>query len=581
MARLTSFVVLVMPALALAGMRGRPSPGAAVQAVQTQLQAAGDQDSAAHDKAGCFCQTNLADKQQTVENMQEQITGMSHDIVEKSAKITQLDLEVKQHQSEFEESSSSLATAEALRKKEAEKYADDEATHTSSIDSLQQALAALKNPHGSRDAALIAIREVTRRSNNADILQAQRVLKNGASQPAGAITGVMQRMLNSFNTNLQGMRDDEIEAKSRHDGLVSAKSSEIAAQKRFVLTKNQRLASTKVAVNFKKDIQGHSSKVLDANIQLLNTLKQICQRNDDSFEARQKSLQAELTALAGAQVDLAGAQLLSVSSTSRGDGSEAICSIASEFREKEWRAKARSACEKAKAGTNPDAADVVESLESDVKEAQNNAKKKQEDCTEEVHGSQMAASVAESQESAEANVVGDTQRDSEEQMAALTAQSDGAAKAKTDFAQITSTEKEAFQALRVATSRGKEVLNDAANREAGRAAAGKIAEATGEGEKLMATVDEFVAANDADAQQLASQLDAVQMVARKALIPLRLQKADSEEAGIAITEEHDSRAHARKPTCNSGALAAEVSRLSGYRAKLGKAAEGLAWESLR
>ena len=37
---------------ALAGVRGRPSPSAAVQAAQQQLEAAGDKDAAAHDKAG-------------------------------------------------------------------------------------------------------------------------------------------------------------------------------------------------------------------------------------------------------------------------------------------------------------------------------------------------------------------------------------------------------------------------------------------------------------------------------------------------------------------------------------------------
>eukprot|EP00427_Karlodinium_veneficum_P020659 CAMPEP_0169102734 /NCGR_PEP_ID=MMETSP1015-20121227/22328_1 /TAXON_ID=342587 /ORGANISM="Karlodinium micrum, Strain CCMP2283" /LENGTH=579 /DNA_ID=CAMNT_0009163861 /DNA_START=71 /DNA_END=1807 /DNA_ORIENTATION=- len=579
MDRLACFVLMAMPLAAFAGVRGRTSPGAAVQRAQEKLQAAGEKDGAAHDKAGCFCQTILTEKQQIVENMQQQLTSLSHDIDEQTAKIAQLDVEVKQHQQELESNSNALASAESIRQKDQEQFTDEEQLHTQSIDQLQNALAALKNPH-STDAALITIREVTSRTKGRQqlvLLQAQKGLRFGSASSPAEITGIMQRMLTSFNKNLQGMREDEIAAKTRHEGLVAAKSSEISTQKKFITEKNRRLATTKVSVNFQSQIQTRSQKVLDSNVQLLSTLKQMCQRNDESFEIRKRILQTEYTALSGAQAEIAGAQLLSVSGTSRGDGVTAICSIPPEFQEKKWRDQANAACDKAKAGLKQDAADAIEALELDVKEAQSEVSRQQDACTEEIHGAQVEASAAASRQSTEANFVDSEQKDAQEQIDAMTAQSEGAVKAKADFAQVVASQNEAFQALRVATSSGKDILNAASNSAGGKAAQGKIAEAIGESEKLMAAVDDFVAANDKDVEQLAAQFDAVQLAAGKALIPLRLMKADSEEAAIAIKEESKSSAHAMRPNCDAASLAAEVSKLNAYRSKLGKAAESLAW----
>jgi hypothetical protein len=579
MVRLSCFLLFALLAMARGGMvRGRPAIGAVVQAAQQEWQTVGEKDQAAHDKAGCFCQTNLAEKQQTVESLQSQLTGLSHDIDEQNAKISQLDVEVKQHSEELDSSSGALATAEALRKKDNEKFVDDEQSHTQSIDSLQSAIDAIKNPHSSGDS-FIAIREVAKRAKDGQVafVQLQHRLKTmGSSNPA-EITGVMEHMLNSFSTNLQSMRDEEVEAKKRHEDLAAAKRSEISSQKKHVMEKTQRLAKTKVSENFKEQIQARSQKVLDANVQLLNELKQICQSNDESFEARHEIQGNLITTLAGAQVDIAGAQLLSVSGTSRGDGIGDLCLIAAGLQEEDWRSQAKKACEKAKAGAKQDAADAIEALEADIRQAQNEVSRKQDDCTEEIRSAQTEAGVAAREESAEADYVGSSQKDAEDQIAALQAQADGAEKAKAVYEQVTATRKEAFQAMRVATSH----LKQASDRASGSAASGKIGEALAEAEKLMAAADGYDGDSDKASQELAGLLRAVQTVAGKAMIPLRLMKADSEEAAISIKEDHESRAHARRPTCDANKLASEVARFKGYRDELGKAAESLAWASLR
>jgi len=567
---------------------GRPSPSAAVQAAQDQLQAAAKTDEEAADKSGCFCQTNLAAKQQTVENMQEQLTQLSHDIDQSTARNSQLDIEIKMHKDELDTSTSALATANALREKDLAKFQDESQGHTQSIDQLQQALSALSFSQLSssialtKHRALIAVRKVARRVTGGmqrkQLLRFQRSL-GGKSDPA-VVSGVLKQMVGTFSRDLQGLKDDEIQAKNRHEGIVSAKTQEIMSQKKGMLGKQQRLAKSKVTLGFNKQINERSGPLLDANIALLNTLKQVCKRSEDSFTARRDAVQAEIEALSASQAALAGASFLSVGGREQGDGVEKLCAASIEIQEQSWKKQAQAACKQARQGSKPAAADAVESLESDIREAQDEAARKQDDCMRDVQGAQNAASNAASQQSAEANFVGSEQQSSEEQLRELTSQSENADKSKAAYGEVVAAQQKAAQAFRVATSQGQESLKNAAGR-AAVPAASKINEAISQSQKLQTEADNFVGGLDAQAQELSGECDAVRAAAGKVMIPLRLMRADSEEDAIAIKENGDARIHAMSPKCDAGALGAEVAKLKGYRSMLGKAAEGLAWESLR
>lgn len=584
MVQLSWPLLLIGFTLASAGSRGQPSPSAAVTAAQEQLQAAAKEDEAANDKAGCFCQTNLAEKQQTVDSMQGQLTQLSHDIDETKARMSQLDIEVKMHSDELETSTSSLSAAEAIRQKDSEKFAEESQIHTDSIGQLQSALNAIEG-HGSVDAALIAVRRVTRRVKGhlqkGQLQQFQQRLR-GKNSPE-QVSGVLRHMVTSFSRDLQQMKDDEVTAKNRHEGIVAAKNQEIKSQRKHMLGKQQRLAKAKVSSGFNQQVKDRSEKLLSANVQLLNSLKQICQSSTDSFTARRDYVQAEIEALSGAQAELAGAALLSVSQHARGDGSEKICMAAIEIQEKSWKERAQAACKQAKqsdTASKQGAADTIEELETDIREAQDEAARKQDECMTDIRGAQEEASSAAKADSAEANFVGSEQQGVEEQLQDLSSQSQNADKAKSDYDQVTLAQQKAVQALRVATSRGKEILTNAAGR-AEPPAASKINEAINDSEKLMKEADGFVSNMQSTKQEFAGLWDQVRMAAGKVMIPLRMMKANSEEDAIAIKENGESHLHAIAPKCDAATLSAEVAKLKNYRSVLGRAAESLAWESLR
>jgi len=134
-----------------------------------------------------------------------------------------------------------------------------------------------------------------------------------------------------------------------------------------MLGKQQRVAKSKVTLGFNQQIKERSGPLLDANIALLNTLKQVCKRSDDSFTARREAVQAEIEALSASQAALAGASFLSVAGRLQGDGVEKLYAASIEIQEQAWKNQARAACKQAREGSKPAAADSVESLESDIR----------------------------------------------------------------------------------------------------------------------------------------------------------------------------------------------------------------------
>merc|ERR1719440_1593014 len=156
--------------------------------------------------------------------------------------------------------------------------------------------------------------------------------------------------------------------------------------------------------------------------------------------------------LSSAQAELAGASFLGVAAHAKdeGDGSEKICSVAIEIVEKSWKEKAQSACQQARQGdtaSKQGAADTIENLESDVRQAEDEAARKQDDCSNEHKTAQDDAAVAAKEDAAEANFVGSEQQESETQIQDLTTQGEHADNAKSDYVQVISGQQKAVQTM--------------------------------------------------------------------------------------------------------------------------------------
>ena len=109
-----------------------------------------------------------------------------------------------------------------------------------------------------------------------------------AGQSPDMVYGVVKQMKATFSEDLEDMRTQEATASERHEGLVDAKSQEIAALKKQLMDKKSRLAKSKVQGANRAQQKERSEKLLDAQSEVLGSMRELCQRNEESFEARDR-----------------------------------------------------------------------------------------------------------------------------------------------------------------------------------------------------------------------------------------------------------------------------------------------------
>lgn len=571
----------VLPGGLAVSTRGAASPAKVLGPISAKTSAEGDQDKDAFDKVACWCKTNLAEQERVVSDMGQDIEMLGHDLAAQSAGDMVLDSQLKSHEEELANSLNSLDTVKAIRDKDHQKFQETEQSQTQSLKSLDGALEALTNGR-SPDLSLAQLRSLARKQPKG--CRATSLLQQLGGQKAGQspdmVYGVVKQMKATFSEDLEDMRTQEATASERHEGLVDAKSQEIAALKKQLMDKKSRLAKSKVQGANRAQQKERSEKLLDAQSEVLSSMRELCQRNEESFEARQEARQGELVALSSAQAELAGAQLLSVGARGMGGGVDALCSAALEITDKAWRARAKEACEKGRAGAAQDAADATESLTSDLRAAAKEAAKEKEECSQSIQDAKNEFADASQRQEAEAGEISSDKSTAESQIEAINQQASRAEKAKADLAEGRGAQHEVLQSIRMSSVHAVELLKRAAGASGG-AAAGKINEAIALNEKLSEAANVYDQQAAADVEQVDGLLDKMRLAAGKALIPLKLLKADSEEDAVKLHEENKELAHAAAPQCDVSALAAKTQTINGYIAKLGDAAESLAYDALR
>lgn len=590
-------LLVIVIAVAQAVKSRSPKLSSTLQAVQESLQAEGKKDDAAYDKVACWCQNQIAERQQTNEKMQQQHDVLQHDIEEETARTSRIDLELGSHEDELDASVTTLHEASALRNKEAEKFHESETSHMQSISQLDQALEAINRNHASELALSLvqsaALRHVRVGMASSQLTKLKMQLQGRALNSPEVVRGVIQQMKTMFNEDLRDLRDSEITAKEHHDSITAAKKQEIDSLKKQIMEKKQRSATTKVVLGHKKQFLERSEKLLDINMQLLVSLKTSCTRSDENHQQRQEVQQAALPALSAALAELAGVGFLGLDKAAGakqhqqvlGDGVELVCGAAREiFEEKAWKAKVQAACKKAQAGgvaALQDAADDVESLEDEIKGELEGVRQEQSECERTAHEAEADASARAQQASAEASFIGSEKAATASEIQDAESQAAGAEKAKTDLLKLRSAQHSVMQDWALALTHDVELLRKSRTAGGNGPAAVRIEEAEEKVKKLMAVIATFDKEADADVQHMSALLDDVQRAASKVLIPLRLMHADSEEAAVAIDEEADATSHPSQPKCDAASLRSREQLLSGHVHRLSTAAARLSMEALR
>lgn len=588
--RLTALLWLLGPPPASA-VRSReaglaPSLGARLQKVREILESEDDQDKKVSERMACWCKTGLAEKRRYAEDLSQQSDSLLHEVQAKTAENARLATELEQHRAELQDSEESLSKAAAIREKAARKFSEEHTLTSQSINQLDGALEALRSSHGHELSVVQQMRRLldgSRQAKQGSMLQLRRRL-DSASSPQ-VVYGVLKQMRQTFEANLKDMQEDDSLMKSRHDELSQAKAQEIETIKRQVAAKQQRVAEGGLHVSRQKEVMERTGKLLEATRTLLSAMDKACDGSDKASQERQTLRQQSLVALSAAQAELAGAQLLATSAAqgrASGGGPQDLCLLASSLSEQRWRERAQAACAAAKAGRTQEAAEAAEGLEEDIKQAVESTSSELEQCGR-AH-QELASQHARAAEEADvrARVIGSTKHGADSQIDEVEAQAGLCQKAKTELSEIRQATQAMLHSIQADAGRIATLLR-AASSSAPTLAVTKLNEVTAGTEKLAQAAASFGGSSERDAQEVGAALDGALQAASKALIPLRLIRADAEEAAASVHEEQERSAHtaSKGPACDSAALSAKVQRLQGHVKSLEDATVALAWGSLR
>merc|ERR1719379_2333014 len=226
-------------------------------------------------------------------------TALAKPISNAETKIPQLESSIKE----------AIATAKALREKEAGAFAKESSDFETNIAALTKAIAALEKGMAGSFLQTSTASVIRRLSITVDISEADRdvlssflsVRQGDEAQYApqsGEIVGILKQMLDTMEKDFADCKAKEEAAVKSFDEMMAAKTKEIEALTAAVEAKLTRLGEVGVEiVNMKEDLDD-TKKSLEEDKKFLADLEENCEKRKKEYEIVVKTRAEELLALA-------------------------------------------------------------------------------------------------------------------------------------------------------------------------------------------------------------------------------------------------------------------------------------------
>merc|ERR1719181_986847 len=264
-----------------------------------------------------------------VKDAEEKIDMLETKIAELTALSAKLTEEIQNLEKDIEGYQAALEQATAIRKKELAEFQAEEKDMLEAIGALKAAIEVLSKhhtswlqmpqPHLVRVAATLQ-REMQKHASlldgllthsqrrlvlsfvqaPADYFDAAPTFKQSYAPQSGQIFGILQQMLETFETNLAAAQKEEQAAQKAYEELKASLEAEIAAAQELKDKKEAELADTdEKNAAAKVELEDTKAK-LSADAKYLMMLKEKCSLTDKEWEERQKTRQLEMEAVSKA-----------------------------------------------------------------------------------------------------------------------------------------------------------------------------------------------------------------------------------------------------------------------------------------
>merc|ERR1740121_253904 len=278
-----------------------------LQNMQTKVTEEGKKEKELFDRFMCYCKTGTGDLEQAIDAAETKIPQVEKGIAETLALLKQLEDDLAQHKQDRADAKEALASATALREKEAAAFAKESGDLTTNIQALTKAIKVLSDgAYGSflQSTSVGAIRRIAvdAEMSSADRDLLTEFLSQGQGEgyvpQSGQIIGILKQLKDTMEKSLADVNAAEEAAIKSFEGLAAAKSKEIQANTDAIEAKTVRHGETGVAiVNLKEDLDD-TQKALAADKKFLADLEKNCAAKQAEWDERSKTRSEELIALA-------------------------------------------------------------------------------------------------------------------------------------------------------------------------------------------------------------------------------------------------------------------------------------------
>jgi len=213
---------------------------------------------------------------------------------------------LKQHKANVVEAKKTIATATALREKEAAAFAKESSDLKANIAALGKATAAIESGMAGsflQNAAATAI--LQRITLDADMSSPDREMLSaflsqgqGYAPASGSIVGILKQMTETMEKTLAEVTATEEESIKTFDALMAAKKKEIEANTAAIESKLERVAQVGLEITEMQEDLDDTTKALAEDKKFLAELEKGCSTKEAEWAERSKTRADEMLAIA-------------------------------------------------------------------------------------------------------------------------------------------------------------------------------------------------------------------------------------------------------------------------------------------
>merc|ERR1719343_161935 len=273
-----------------------------LQNMVKKVEAEGEKEKELFEKYMCYCKTSGGDLAKSISDAGTKMPELEADIKEKTAKKAQLDEDIKQHQADRAAAKEAMASATALREKEAAAYAKESSEDSANIAAIEKATAAIEKGMGSAflqtNTASILLHLAEKRQEEELVSFLSGTQSEDYAPASGQIVGILKTMHDEITKDYAEEKAAEEAAIKAYDELMAAKTKEVNALTKAIEEKMTRVGELGVEIAQMKNDLGDTAEALEDDKKFLADLEKNCAKKSEEWEVIVKTRNEELLALA-------------------------------------------------------------------------------------------------------------------------------------------------------------------------------------------------------------------------------------------------------------------------------------------